>query len=135
MRRVRLYKPPVGVALFEVGRDRTVAMIDLMVSGLKAVARSWGVERYSKQFEVIDSTIEALGVNLSRMRAERLLLKHKGRTVLCCLYWDGATPMVRYAAIATFSPGTLIKVVRRLESSGWKRRILIELKSRRVAHA
>lgn len=132
MRRARIYKPPIGTALFEVGRDKAVVLVDLTIAGFKIFSSQKIYGRYEKEFDVINNTLEVLGLNLNKFDVERLLLKERGRTLLCCLYRDNS-PIVRYVAIATFSPGALLKAVKRLENAGWKKKVLIELKSKRPA--
>lgn len=133
MRRVHLYRPPTGVAVLEVGKDRAVTMIDLFIAGIKVIDQAKAYKKYERQFQVISNTLKMLGFNPEKFYEERLLLKFKGRTILCSLYSSGSPQIVKYAALATFSPGALSRVVRRIESCGWKRKVMLELKSRKTA--
>lgn len=114
-----------------MARDRAVTLIDLTIAGFKLQSRA-AHEKYETQFRIVDSTLKTLGINLNRLEGERLLVKYRGRTMLCCLYYDKSLN-VRYAAIATFSPGALSKVKKKLESVGWRKRIVLELKSKKLA--
>ncbi|MEM4688391.1 MAG: hypothetical protein QXH65_04595, partial [Thermofilaceae archaeon] len=85
MRRVHLYRPPTGVAVLEVGKDRAVTMIDLFIAGIKVIDHAKAYKKYERQFQVISNTLKMLGFNPEKFYEERLLLKFKGRTILCSL--------------------------------------------------
>lgn len=131
MQRVRIYKPPTGVALLEAKRDRSVLLVDLQVIGAKVLKRT-NPEKYSKQYEIMESTLKALGLpSLGSAKEERLVLRLKGRIVLAILTYSGDDAIVRTVAFAAFSPGVLAKLVRRLEANGWKKIVMLELKPAR----
>jgi len=127
---MRVYRLLRGVATFEVRKDRSVVLIDLQVLGVKSERRS-GVRKYAKHFEIMSETLKSLGFHLPR-RSEELVLKFKGRLVLCKLYYDEDLGVVRYVALASFSPSILSRLARGLVESGWRRLLLLEFKPLRA---
>jgi len=133
MRAAGIYRPPTGVAVFEVGRDRKVVLVDLAIAGVK-VARRPACERYEKQYDIVRRTLETLGLNMDIFSSEKVLLRYRGRTLLACFYHTSGSPIVKYVVISSLSPGILSKLSKKLESLGWRRRIFLELRSKRPAH-
>ncbi len=134
MQKVRIYKPPTGVALMEVRKDRSVVLVDLQVVGVKVLRRA-DPRRYLRQYEVALSTLKALGLQPPKPEGEeRLVLKYRGRLILATLIREGGGPLVRYVIFIAFSPGVLAKLARKLESNGWRRAAMLELKPVRSAH-
>lgn len=133
MQRMHVYKPPSGIAVFEVKKDRSVVIIDMLIAGVR-VSQKGNFNRFSKQYEIIKSTLRALGLNFSPIvKEEKLVLKFGGRIVLCILYYS-ENGIVKNAAIAGFSPGVLAKLSRKLELVGWRKIALFELKPTTRAH-
>ena len=127
---MRVYRLLRGVATFEVGKDRSVVLIDLQVLGVKSERRS-GARKYAKHFEIMGETLKSLGFRLPR-RSEELVLKFKGRLVLCKLYYGEDPGAVKYVALASFSPSILSRLARGLVESGWRRLLLLEFKPLRA---
>ncbi|MCS7105488.1 MAG: hypothetical protein NZ954_08020 [Thermofilaceae archaeon] len=133
MQRMRVYKPPSGIAVFEVKRDRSVVIIDMLITGVR-VSQKGSFNRFDKQYEIIQSTLKALGLNFSStVKEEKMVLKYGGRIVLCILYYS-ESGIVKNATIAGFSPGVLAKLSRKFEVVGWKKIALFELKPATRAH-
>ena len=131
MQRMRIYKPPTGVALLEVKKDRSVLLVDLQIIGVKVLKRA-DPEKYSKQYEIMKSTLKALGLPSLGSAREELVLRFKGRIVLAMLVYSSDNSIVRTAAFAAFSPGVLTKLVRKLETNGWKKVAMLELRPART---
>lgn len=132
MQRMRIYKPPTGVALLEVKKDRSVLLVDLQIIGAKALKRA-DPEKYSKQYEIMKSTLKALGLpSLGSTKEEELVLRFKGRIVLALLVYSSDNSIVRTTAFAAFSPGVLAKLVRKLEANGWRKVAMLELRPART---
>ncbi|RLF06456.1 MAG: hypothetical protein DRK00_01525 [Thermoprotei archaeon] len=114
------------MAAFKVGKDRAVVSIDLLVSGARMEARV-SARKYSRHHRIVDATLKSLGLELKGMPSEEVMLKYKKRLILCTLYY-GDDGRVEYAVMASFSPGTLSRLTKRLEEAGWKRLLLLEFK-------
>jgi len=119
--------------LMEVKKDRSVALVDLQVVGVKTLKHA-DPRRYLKQYEVAYSTLKALGLQPLKVEEEKLVLRYRGRLILAALMHDRREVLVRYAIFVAFSPGVLAKLVRKLESNGWKKAVMLELKPVRSAH-
>ncbi len=133
MRRIRIYKPPTGIALMEVRKDCSVALVDLQVVGVK-ILKYADSRKYLKQYEVAYSTLKALGLQLPKAEEKRFALKYKGRLILAALIHERDEILARYATFIAFSPGVLAKLTKKLESNGWRRAVMLELKPVRSAH-
>jgi len=131
MQRMRIYKPPTGVALLEVKKDRSVLLVDLQIIGAKVLKRA-DPGKYSRQYEIVKSTLKALGLPSLGSTREEAVLRFKGRIVLAMLVYGSDDSIVRTAAFAAFSPGVLTKLVRKLEANGWKKVAMLELRPART---
>lgn len=134
MRQIRVYKPPTGIAVFEVKHDRAVTFIDLMLIGAH-LAKNIDPVKYSKQYGVVYSTLNGLGFKLDDFNLkEEFIIKYKGRVVLCSAFLEEKT-IIKIMVFASLSPGILQKLAKKLMQVGWRQKTLIELKPATSVHA
>lgn len=134
MRQIQVYKPPTGIAVFEVKRDRVVTLIDLMLIGVY-LAKNINPRKYSRQYDVVYATLKGLGLKFDDTSLrEEFVIKYKRRLILCSLFLDEKT-IIKTVVFTSLSPGILRKLARRLIQVGWKQITLIELKPATSVHA
>jgi hypothetical protein len=114
-----------GIAIFEVGKDLDVAMLDLENAGLHRLEY---MEIDPDLLTYLDMAEEEFGGTLGKYRTVKdyVFEYNNERLVLVRLFMHGKH--VNKALLVSLRAGTLKVVSKKLENVGWKRLFMFEIK-------
>lgn len=124
MRKSRTLK---ALAVFYVGKDEKVALLDLKVLGLRTGTNRGELRsRYSKYFRLLDEMASSLGIG-DGLAVSDMVCYYHSKPVLCRLYKMPFRREVIYILLSSFQPGIIGRLSATLESNYWKRLFLLEI--------
>ncbi|PLJ77765.1 hypothetical protein [Infirmifilum sp. SLHALR2] len=124
-----------SLAVYSVNKDSEVFWLDLSLAGYRKVRSG---ERYAAFFDEVYRWLREYGIAPEEYAASNYVVHMQppggsGRTSTVLLVTLTKKGRVVYAALASFTPGVLLRMSSQLEKAGWKSKFFLDFSVRKEA--